>query len=141
MSLWINIIDHELHNDEFESGIISGLAVLGIDTQSGSWRTALNYTPILSAIVSLMRALVVHRAWRMRQDSIAVGMADGMLAQEAKQQARSAVEGVDALVQRSMTLREFGGRISPMDRILRTRTYGLKIRMTTKAGSTVAWMG
>ena len=32
-------------------------------------------------------------------------------------------------------------RISPMDRILRTRTYGLKIRMTTKASGTVAWEG
>ncbi len=28
-----------------------------------------------------------------------------------------------------------------MDRILRTRTYGLKIRMTTKASGTVAWEG
>ena len=77
----------------------------------------------------------------MGQDSITVGMADGLSEQEAKQQARSAVEGVDALVQRFMTLREFSGRISPMDRILRTRTYGLKIRMTTKAGGTIAWMG
>lgn len=40
-----------------------------------------------------------------------------------------------------MTLREFGGRVSPMDRILRTRTYGLKIRMATKASGTVAWEG
>ena len=141
MSFWINMFDHELQDDEFESGIISGLAVLGIDTQNGSWKSALNYTPILSAIVSVMRALVVHRAWRMRQDSIAVGHADGLSEEEAKRQARSAVEGVDVLVQRFMTLREFGGRISPMDRILRTRTYGLKIRMTTKAGGTVAWLG
>lgn len=141
MLFWINMFDHELRDDEFESGIVSGLAVLGIDTQSGSWKSALNYTPILSAVVSVMRALVVHRAWRMRQDSIAVGMAEGLSEPEAKQQARSAVEGVDALVQRFMTLREFGGRISPMDRILRTRAYGLKIRMTTKASGTVAWMG
>ena len=40
-----------------------------------------------------------------------------------------------------MTLREFGGRIRPMDRILRTRTYGLKMQMTTKAGGTVSWNG
>ncbi len=51
------------------------------------------------------------------------------------------MEGVDKLVERFMTLRKFGGRISPMDRILHMRTYGLKIRMTTKAGGTVSWEG
>jgi len=97
-SFWINMFDHELRDDEFESGIISGLAVLGVDTQSGSWKSALNYMPVLSAIVSVMRALVVYRAWRMRQDSIEVGMAGGLSEQEAKDRARSTVEGVDALV-------------------------------------------
>lgn len=59
----------------------------------------------------------------MRQDSIAVGVASVLSEQDARDQARSTVDGVDALVQRFMTLRESGGRISPMDRISRTRTY------------------
>ena len=60
-----------------------------------------------------MRVLVVHRAWRMRQDSIAVGRAEGLSEQEAKNQARFTVDGMDALVQRFMSLCEFDGRTSP----------------------------
>jgi superfamily II DNA helicase RecQ len=140
-TFWIAMFDHELKDSEFDSGIMSGLAVLGIDTQTGTWKSALSYTPILSAIVAVMRALVVYRAWKIRQKSIQEGVTGGMSLEEAADQARSVVDGVDRLTERFMTLREFGGRISPMDRILRTRTYGLKIRMTTKASGTVAWEG
>ena len=45
-SFWINMVDHELKDDEFKSGIINGLALLGIGTQSGSGKSALNYTPM-----------------------------------------------------------------------------------------------
>ena len=122
MVFWIAMFDHELKDSEFKSSIISGLAVFGIDTQNGSWKTALNYTPILSAIVTVMRALVVYRAWQMRQQSIQNGIAAGLTQEEAENKARSVVEGVDKLVERFMTLRKFGGRISPMDRILHMRT-------------------
>ena len=135
---WIAMFDYKLKDSEFRSGIMSALAVLGIDTQTGSWKSALSYTPILSAVVAIMRALVVYRAWQMRQHNIRDKMSQGLSEEEAAAQARSTVEGVDMLVQRFMTLREFGGRISPMDRILRMRTYGLKIRITTKAGGTVS---
>lgn len=51
------------------------------------------------------------------------------------------VQGVDALTRRFMTLREFGGKISPMDRLYYQRTYGMKIRFTTKAEGRVTWQG
>jgi hypothetical protein len=40
-----------------------------------------------------------------------------------------------------MTIRDFGGRITPMDRLLHQRTYGIRIRYTTKAEGTVSWNG
>ena len=138
---WIAMFDHELRGNEFKSGIINGLAVLGIDAQSGSWKAALNYTPILSTIATVMRALVVCRSWQIRQQSIQSGVATGLSLEEAADTARSVVEGVDKLVERFTALRKFGGRISPMDRILHMRTYGIKIRMTTKADRTVSWEG
>ncbi|KAK6441318.1 hypothetical protein LTR95_002461 [Oleoguttula sp. CCFEE 5521] len=58
---WIRMFDHELQDDEFDSGVISALAVLGLDEQ-GNWKAALNYTPTLSAVITTMRAVVVHRA-------------------------------------------------------------------------------
>ena len=40
--LWIPMFDHELKDSEFKSGIISGLAMLGIDTQNGSWNSIIH---------------------------------------------------------------------------------------------------
>jgi hypothetical protein len=62
LMFWIAMFDYELKDNEFKSGIISGLVVLGIDTQNGSWKSALSYTLILSATVAVIRALVVYRA-------------------------------------------------------------------------------
>ena len=62
MVFWIAMFDHELKDSEFKSGITSGLAVLRIDTQNGSWKTALDNIPIFSSIMSIIRALVVYQA-------------------------------------------------------------------------------
>jgi len=64
------MFDHELKAGEYESGIMSALAVLGFDTQKGGWMAATNYTPILSAIVTITRALVVHSAHKEREDEV-----------------------------------------------------------------------
>ena len=77
---------------------MSALAVLGINTQTGSWKSALSYTPILSVVVAVIRALVVYRAWQIRQHSIRDKMSEGLSEEEAAAQARSTVEGVDMLV-------------------------------------------
>jgi hypothetical protein len=61
--------------------------------------------------------------------------------EEAAQKAPPVVDSVDKLVERSITLQMFGGRISPIDRMLHMRTYGMKIRIKTKADSTVLWKG
>jgi hypothetical protein len=51
---------------------------------------------------------------------------------EARERAPSIFEEVKEMVQRFMTLTVFDGVPSPMDRILHMRTYGMKIRYTTK---------
>jgi hypothetical protein len=45
------------------------------------------------------------------------------------------------MVKRFMTIRDFGGRITPIDRLLHQCTYGMRIRYTTKAEGTVSWNG
>ena len=57
------MFNYKLKAGDFDSGIISGLAILGLDTQRGGWKPAINYTPILSAIVTIARVLVIYRAW------------------------------------------------------------------------------
>ena len=141
MTFWIAMFDQELKDSEFKSGIISALAVLGIEAETGNWKTALTYTPILSAVNTVMRALIVYQAWTYRQKRIQQNVEAGMTQEDAEDEAPAVVDGVDKLVERFMTLRQFGGRIHPMDRILHMRTYGLKIRMVTKASGTVSWEG
>jgi hypothetical protein len=112
------MFDHELKDREFESGIISVAAVLGLEVERGGWRSALSYTPMLSAIIRTLRALVVYRAHGDRQRSIEANIRQGSTEAEARRRAPAIVDGVDAMVKRFMTIRDFGGRITPMDRLL-----------------------
>lgn len=83
LMFWISMFDHELKDSDFKSGIMSRLVVLGVDGQSGSWKSVLSYTPILSAVVAVMRALVVYRAWQIRQYSIRDKVLQGLSEEEA----------------------------------------------------------
>jgi hypothetical protein len=60
---------------------------------------------------------------------------------EARRRVPAIVDGVDAMVKRFMTIWDFGGRITLMDRLLHQRTYGMWIWYTTKAEGTVLWNG
>lgn len=57
---WLAMFGHPLQDNEFDSGIVSALAMLGLDEQ-GHWKAACNYTPTLSAVIITMRAIVVYR--------------------------------------------------------------------------------
>jgi len=39
---------------------------LGLDTQNGGWMPVENFTPLLSALVTVARAMVVYTAYRHR---------------------------------------------------------------------------
>jgi hypothetical protein len=138
---WIAMFDHELKDREFESSIISAAAILGLEVEKGGWRSALSYTPMLSAIITMLQALVVYQAHGDRQRSIEANIRQGSTEAEARQRAPAIVDSVDVIVKRFMTIWDFGGRITPMDRLLHQRTYGMRIRYTTKAEGTVSWNG
>lgn len=64
------MVDHALKDDDYENGILSGLAVFGADSEHGGWMPAISYTPTLAIIIIIMRAVVVARAWYWRQREI-----------------------------------------------------------------------
>ena len=66
------MFDHELKAGSLESGIMSELAVLGLDNdnQKQRWKPAISYHPILSAIVTVTRALVIQQAWNHREEEV-----------------------------------------------------------------------
>ena len=98
----------------------------------------MNYTPILSAVVTITRGLVVYRAWLTHQNAIQADMEGGIEEREARERAPSIFKEVKEMVQRFMTLTMFNGMPSPMDRVLHIRTYGMKIRFSTKGEGRVS---
>ncbi|KAK4897073.1 hypothetical protein LTR49_028043 [Elasticomyces elasticus] len=121
LMFWISMFNHELRDREYDSAIMSGLAVLASDTQSGGWMPATNYPP--------------RRQKEIRRRIVEEGMTE----EEADNAVEGTVEGVQVMVKRFMTLVQFDGIISPMDRIMHQKTYGMKIRFNTKAEGRVAW--
>ncbi|KAK0910966.1 hypothetical protein LTR91_019977 [Friedmanniomyces endolithicus] len=120
LQFWLSMFDQPLKDCEFQSGIISGLAILGLDGQKDGWVPAVNYTPILAGIITTLRAMVVYQAYGIRQGVIQQHTSMGKTLIEAQMAAPSPM---------------------PLDRIFHQKTYGMKIRYTTKAPGQVLWEG
>jgi hypothetical protein len=85
--------------------------------------------------------MVVYTGYTHRQKTIERGIVDGLSQEIVKEEAPSVFDTVRDLVQRFMTLVSYGGKPSPMDRILHIRTYGMKIRYMTKGEARISWQG
>nr|POE87058.1 atp-dependent dna helicase tlh1 [Quercus suber] len=140
-SFWIAMFDHQLGDQEYESAILSGLAVLGADGIDGSWVPAINYTPKLAAVITTMRAIVIRKAWRTRQDEIQRKVRNGIPESRAREGAQRVLDMVKEDVHRFMTTMEFGGHPTPLNTIYIHKMYGMKIRYTTKAEGQITWEG
>ena len=66
LAFQIAIFNHKLKANKYESGIISGLVVIGLDANKGGWVKAQNFTLVLLAIVIIARALVAYQAYIIR---------------------------------------------------------------------------
>ncbi|KAI5360342.1 hypothetical protein J4E82_011753, partial [Alternaria postmessia] len=66
---------------------------------------------------------------------------EGFSDQDADELAVSHFELVKESANRFMTLTSYGGMPSPMDWLLRLRTYGMKIRFNTNADGVMEWVG
>jgi hypothetical protein len=73
---------------------------------------------MLSAVITTLQALVVYRAHGDRQRSIGADIRQGSTEVEARRRAPAIIDGVDAIVKRFITIRDFSSRITPIDRLL-----------------------
>jgi len=96
-------------DDEFQSGFLSAVAVLGLDTKDVGWVSVFNFTPKLAAIVTICKALVVFMAYKQRQDDIDRLKEEGLGETKAQKEAISIVEGLHDMVPRLLYLQEYGG--------------------------------
>ncbi|KAF2828293.1 hypothetical protein CC86DRAFT_320984, partial [Ophiobolus disseminans] len=72
LELWIALLDHSLVGDEHKSGLLSGIAVLGLkpDYHGGGWVPAHDFSPVLSALITTSKVLVVHYARQQRDTAL-----------------------------------------------------------------------
>lgn len=136
----ITLLDHQLVRNEYESIIISGLAILGIN-EKGGWVPAADYTPIYSGFIKLARLMVVYKGyeeWEQEMDRYrAQGLEDDMFIEVCT----SPYERTSRMVDRFMGLASGRRKPVPIDWILSKRTYGMAIRFNTTAEPKMRWEG
>jgi hypothetical protein len=84
----IALLDHPLQDDEYQSAIISGLAVLMIKGDKG-WHDAEDFTTKYLAVIKLARLMVVQEAYEQRQEQIRTWQSEQMTEMEARKKATS----------------------------------------------------
>lgn len=122
--------------------MISGLAVIAIE-EDGGWTLPINYTPVYSAVIKVARILVVYQSYLEREAFVHKLRRTGLDQEEARQQAPGIFELLRPKVRRFMTRvgDEADAAPTPMDWILDTRTYGMRIRFTMPGGGSIDWQG
>lgn len=140
LRLCIALLHHPLQDDEYQSVVISGLAVLMLQ-EDGGWSSAEDFTPTYSAVIKLARLMVVQEAYERRQAAIAQYQERGMAIEAAGRKAASYYRLTRGLVRSFMTMAHDGQDPTPVQWIYRTRSYGFKIRYTTTAEGKIQWIG
>jgi len=139
LELCMTLLNHELGDDEYESVIISGLAVLGF-RDDGGWLNAEDYTTKYSGFIKVARMLVVYRSYLEREAGYETNRRFWDDAQ-ARSRTEPMFDIVRRRVRKFMTLVSDKGRPTPMDWIFECRTYGMKIRYNTTAEGVLEWEG
>jgi hypothetical protein len=110
LQFWIWLLDHTLLADEHESGLLSGVAVLGLkpDCYRGGWVSAHEFSSTLLALVTTSKALVVHYAHCQQEQAMPAGADSAPITSEL----------VGEMAVRFMMLLDFGNKATPMNCLL-----------------------
>ncbi|KAH7242834.1 hypothetical protein B0J15DRAFT_371399, partial [Fusarium solani] len=130
LALFISILDHQTKDSEFDSVMVSFLTVLSI-SPDGSWLGFETFTPFLSALVSISRLLILREAARKRDKAIQQHAELGSSLLEAREASPGYFELVQELVTRCMLNSPAGADTTPMQFILRLRSYGIAAKANT----------
>ena len=127
----IQLLNHPIGDNEYESAMISRLAVLGI-REDNKWIDTEDYTPKYSAVIKLARLIVVEKAYQTKkgEDSI-----------PGQRKVSSIYRLVNKAVDKYMTIAHGGRDPTPIYWIYYTRSYSFKIRYTTVAQANIQWIG
>ncbi|KFY83127.1 hypothetical protein V500_10159, partial [Pseudogymnoascus sp. VKM F-4518 (FW-2643)] len=142
----IDLLDHPLQDREYESAMISGLAVLGLRDDEG-WLDAEDYTPKYSAAIKLAQLMVVQEAYERKEEAMELlqerysTQQQGISQDESRRETSSYYHLISRMVKKFMTMSPGDRDPTPMQWIFRARSYGFKIRYTTTAEGCIQWVG
>src|SRR5271170_4324576 len=140
LELCMALSNHELGDDEYESVVISGLAVLGF-RDDGGWLNAEDYTTKYSGFIKVARMLVIYQSYMEREVKYKENQKHCKNNEQAKSRTEPIFDIVRRRVRKFMTLVSEKGQPTPMDWIYECRTYGMKIRYSTTADGVLEWEG
>jgi hypothetical protein len=161
LNMLVSWFDHPIGHDSYANIIISSSAVMGIqDEREGGWHSPLNYTPIYSGVIKVVRCLVVLQSWQELEAKVEEGISEAMNAmaiipgsfsdrqhrkveQDVREKTQSIFSIVRAKVQRFMTRTSQNpdAEPTPFDFMFEARAMGMKIRYDTTAPGTIDWNG
>ncbi|KAH0551483.1 hypothetical protein GP486_007303 [Trichoglossum hirsutum] len=128
LALRMALLDHRLNHDEYESAIVSCLAIMGLEYIPGSstttqykFKDSAQVTPILSGFIKIAQILTVQYC----------------LEEEESNEVESCRELLEELHTRFLTV----GTATPMDWMLRLRLYGRGIIKRLTAEGCINWIG
>ena len=146
LRLCIDLLRHPLQDNEYESAMISGLAVLGIRDDEG-WLDAEDYITKYSAVIKLARLMVVQEAYERKEEAMKAlekrtkSRGEEISQEDCREKTTSYYHLIGRMVQEFMTMSPGNRDPTPMQWIFRARSYGFKIRYTTTAEGCIQWIG
>jgi Orsellinic acid/F9775 biosynthesis cluster protein D len=124
LRLCIALLHHKL-NRQYDSAIVSGLAVMGLDPIHGGelyrFKSPAQYTPLLSGFIKVAQMLTLQYCYEQEDDGEII----------------SCRELFEQLHPQFLTV----GTSTPMDWVLRLRLYGRKINNRMTAQGCINWVG
>ncbi|KFZ25129.1 hypothetical protein V502_00392, partial [Pseudogymnoascus sp. VKM F-4520 (FW-2644)] len=136
----IELLDHRLVGNPYNSAIISRLSILGIGPGE-MWVEAIHYTKIYSGIIKIAWALVVEEGYQTWTQKIAACKLVEMDEEEAIETTELLYQLIQQMVDWFIGLEGGMRDPSPMDWIISKRTYRMKIKASTTADSEISWIG
>lgn len=136
----VSLLNHQYQRHHYESALLSALAAMGL-RDDGGWLPAMFYTTKYSAVIKLARMFVIRQVMAEWQDEYEIARTQGFSDEEAAEKATPVPTMVKRKVMRFMVISSARTPANPMEWLLTTRTYGLKIRYTTISPGQIGWRG
>jgi hypothetical protein len=138
LRLFMTILRQQTKDSEHESIMVSFLSVLSI-APDGSWHQYDAFTPWLSGLVAISRLFILREAHLIRWNAIEAAVTSGRSTEEAELNAPGILSLVERRTSQCMLSSTPGAEATPMQYVLRLRSYGIAAKSNTASPGYISW--